>query len=85
MVPPKRAPKQKEVWAIRFWLDPEGRLRDRALFDLAIEGKPRGRDLVLIRIGDPVIGDAIGERRSSFGARRRVRVESGHSDVNVQP
>jgi hypothetical protein len=27
----KRALKHKEVWAIRFWLDQEGRLRDRAL------------------------------------------------------
>lgn len=35
----KRALKQKEVWAIRFWLEQEGRLRDRALFDLAIDSK----------------------------------------------
>lgn len=32
----KRPPKPKEVWSIRFWLDQERRLRDRALFDLAI-------------------------------------------------
>lgn len=30
------------MWAIRFWLDREARLRDRALFDLAIDGKLRG-------------------------------------------
>src|SRR5258708_39270270 len=34
MVGAKRAPKPKQVWAIRFWLDREGRLRDRAMFDL---------------------------------------------------
>ena len=29
----KRALKPRQVWAIRFFLDREGRLRDRALFD----------------------------------------------------
>ena len=51
-VGPKRALKQKEVWAIRFWLDQEGRLRDRALFDLAIDSKLRGCDVVAIRVED---------------------------------
>jgi integrase len=36
--------------------------RDRALFDLAIDSKLRGCDLVRIRIGDLVAGDAIRER-----------------------
>jgi integrase len=61
-VGPKRALKQKEVWAIRFWLEQEGRLRDRALFDLAIDSKLRGCDLVRVRIGDLVTGDAIRDR-----------------------
>jgi len=34
------------VWAIRFWLDSERRLRDRAMFDLAIDSKLRGCDVV---------------------------------------
>jgi hypothetical protein len=33
---------QKQIWAIRFFLDREGRVRDRALFDLAIDSKLRG-------------------------------------------
>jgi hypothetical protein len=32
----KRPLTQKQIWAIRFFLDREGRVRDRALFDLAI-------------------------------------------------
>jgi len=32
----KRALKAQQVWAIRFWLQREGRVRDRALFDLAM-------------------------------------------------
>ncbi|MCR5944002.1 hypothetical protein CQ057_21850 [Ochrobactrum sp. MYb49] len=36
--------------AIRFFLDREGRMRDRALFDLAIDSKLSGCDLVKIKI-----------------------------------
>jgi len=36
----------QQVWAIRFWLDRYTRLRDRALFDVAIGSKLRGRDVV---------------------------------------
>lgn len=39
---------------IRFYLDRERRLRDRALFDLAIGSKLRGCDVVKVRIGDLV-------------------------------
>lgn len=52
----KRPLTQKQIWAIRFFLDHQGRVRDRALFDLAIDSKLRGCDLVKIRIGDLVAG-----------------------------
>ena len=58
----KRPLTQKQIWAIRFFLDREGRLRDRALFDLAIDSKLRGCDLVKIRISDLVSGDAVRTR-----------------------
>ena len=58
----KRALKRKEVRAIRFWLEQAGRLRDRALFDLAIDSKLRGCDLVRVLIGDLVSGDRVRER-----------------------
>jgi len=48
--------------AIRFWLDGERRLRDRALFDLAIDGKLRGCDIVKIRIGEFVSGGKVRTR-----------------------
>lgn len=51
-----RALKPRQVWAIRFFLDQHRRLRDRALLDLAIDSKLRGRDVVRIAIGDVVIG-----------------------------
>ncbi|TCM25167.1 hypothetical protein EDF59_14429 [Novosphingobium sp. ST904] len=46
----KRALKPRQIWAIRFFLDQHGRIRDRALFDLAIDSKLPGCDLVKIRI-----------------------------------
>jgi hypothetical protein len=52
----KRPLTQKQIWAIRFFLDRERCLRDRALFDLAIDRKLRGCDLVKIKIGDVVAG-----------------------------
>lgn len=58
----KRPLTQKQIWAIRFFLDREGRLRDRALFDLAIDSKLRGCDLVKIKIGDLVAGDEVRTR-----------------------
>ena len=54
--------KPKQVWAIRFWLERERRLRDRALFDLAIDSKLRGCDLVKVRIGDLVTGGRVRAR-----------------------
>jgi len=45
----KRALKPQQVWTIRFWLTRERRLRDRALFDLGIDSKLRGYDVVKIR------------------------------------
>lgn len=58
----KRPLKPRDVWAIRFFLDEHRRLRDRALFDLAIDSKLRGCDMVKIRIGDLVTGASIRNR-----------------------
>ncbi len=61
-VGPKRPLKLRDIWAIRFYLDEHKRLRDRALFDLAIDSKLRGCDLVKIKIGDVVSGGQIRNR-----------------------
>ena len=58
----KKPLKQRQIWAIRFFLDKEERLRDRALFDLAIDSKLRGCDLVKIKIGTLVTGPEIRTR-----------------------
>jgi integrase len=58
----KRALKPKQVWAIRFFLDQRRRLRDRALFDLALDSKLRGCDVVRMKIGDVVSGGQVPSR-----------------------
>jgi len=42
----------KHVWAFRTKLQIEGRVRDLAMFNLAIDSKLRGCDVVAIRVGD---------------------------------
>ena len=42
----------KHVWAIRTKLQVEGRKRDLALFNLAVDSKLRGCDVVSIRVED---------------------------------
>ena len=54
--------------AIRFWLERERRLRDRAMFDLAIDSKLRGCD---VKLGDLVGGDGYAHARS-LSSRRSV-------------
>ena len=58
----KRALKPKQIWEIRFYLNQRRRLRDRALFDLAIDSKLRGCDLVQMKFGDIVSGGQIRTR-----------------------
>jgi hypothetical protein len=47
--PPLRA---KHVWSIRTKLQVEGRTRDLAMFNLAIDSKLRGCDVVSLRVED---------------------------------
>jgi hypothetical protein len=42
----------KHVWAIRTNLQMIGRKRDLAMFNLAIDSKPRGCDVVRVRVDD---------------------------------
>lgn len=51
---PKPPLRPSHVWAIRAKLDLEKRTRDLALFNLAIDSKLRGCDLVALRVDDVV-------------------------------
>ena len=81
----KRPLTQKQIWAIRFHLDREGRLRDKALFDLAIDSKLRGCDLVKIKIGDVVAGRTFAVAPLSFSKRPTVRSNSNLQQMSARP
>lgn len=54
--------KLKEIWAIRIRLQLANRLRDLALFNLAVDSKLRGCDLVKIRVLDVAHGNNVSKR-----------------------
>ena len=58
----KPALKMTEVWAIRTRLEMEGDERSLALFNLAIDSKLRGCDLVRIRVSDVAAGGEVKSR-----------------------
>ena len=54
--------KLKEIWAIRIRLQLDHRTRELALFNLAIDSKLRGCDLVGLRVHDVVQGSQVARR-----------------------
>ena len=58
----KRPLKPKDVWTIRVRLQLEGRKRDLAMFNLAIDSKLRGCDLVRLRVDDVFAGGRVRDR-----------------------
>jgi len=54
--------KLKEIWAIRIRLQLNHRLRDLALFNLAIDSKLRSCDLVKLRVSDVAHGNQVVKR-----------------------
>ena len=54
--------KLEEIWGIRIHLQISGRLRDLALFNLAIDSKLRACDLVRVRVSDVSTGGHVASR-----------------------
>ena len=52
----------KEIWAIRIRLQLANRARELALFNLALDSKLRGCDLVSLRVGDLAQGSRVAAR-----------------------
>jgi hypothetical protein len=65
----KRPLTPKQVWKVRFHLEREQNFRDLALFDLAIDSKLHGCDVVAIRIGESSV--AAWSRPAPWWCRRR--------------
>ncbi|WP_170491474.1 tyrosine-type recombinase/integrase [Ruegeria atlantica] len=64
LVGQKRPLQPKQVWAIRARLELANKLRDLALFNLAIDSKLRGCDLVRLRVNDLAVGNSVRDRVS---------------------
>jgi integrase len=59
----QKAPfKLKDIWALRVRLQMANRVRELALFDLGIDSKLRGCDLVKLRVRDICHGDQVASR-----------------------
>jgi len=64
--------KPKDIWAIRIRAQLSRRIRDLALFSLAIDSKLRGRDLLSLRVGDVARGGRVVPRATV------VQSKTGH-------
>ena len=81
----QKAPfKLKDIWALRVRLQMEGRVRELALFNLGIDSKLRGCDLVGLKVRDVCHGDQMAARaiivqhktQRPFSSRSRQRPET---------
>lgn len=86
VIPPKRAWNRgrivgqkrpllpKHVWAIRVRLELAGNVRDLALFNLAVDSKLRGCDLVRLKVVDVCNAGTIKERTSILQSKTKTPV-----------
>jgi integrase len=64
LIGPKPPLKPRHIWAIRTRLQHDRRDRDLAMFNLAIDSKLRGCDLVRLRVSDVALGGTVRLRTS---------------------
>ena len=74
-VGPKPPLKPKQVWAIRLHLQRVQRIRDLAMFDLAVDSKLRGCDLVRLKIGEVVVNATARHRASIIQKKTQQAVQ----------
>jgi hypothetical protein len=67
----KRPLLPKQVWAIRARLELAGNLRDLTIFNVAIDSKLRGCDLVKLAVTDLVKDDRVRERVSVIQSKTK--------------
>ncbi len=92
LVGQKRPLQPKQVWAIRARLELAGNLRDLAMFNMAIDSKLRGCDLVRLKVADLVSGDRVRDRVTIIQSKtnRSVQFEMSenariHLELGKQP
>lgn len=58
----KRPLQISHIWGIRIRLELEGKIRDLALFNMAVDSKLRGCDLVKLKVSDVAYGHTVSGR-----------------------
>jgi integrase len=67
--------KRNEIWAIRVHLQIQGRIRDLALFNLAIDSKLRACDLVGLRVRDVIQAGQVARRATVLQRKTKRPVQ----------
>lgn len=67
--------KISHIWGIRVRLELEGNLRDLALFNLALDSKLRGCDLVKIKVSDIAYGQTVMPRAQIVQQKTKTPVQ----------
>ena len=75
LVGQKKPLKLKEIWAIRIRLQMANSVRDLALFNLAIDSKLRGCDLVSLRVSDVTHGGRMMSRATVMQQKTQQPVQ----------
>lgn len=78
---PKGALQLKEIWALRVRLQMDGRVRELALFNLGIDSKLRGCDLVALKVRDVCHGDQVATRAIIMQQKTRRPVQSSSKSL----
>jgi hypothetical protein len=74
----QKAPfKPKDIWALRVSFQIENRIRELALFNLGIDSKLRGCDLVSLKVRDVSHGDQIASRAAVMQHKTQRPVQFG--------
>jgi hypothetical protein len=83
----QKAPfKPKDIWALRVLLQIESRVRELALFNLGIDSKLRGRDLVALRVRDVCHGDQLASVLRDYPpSRARAAASVAYGDSSRLP
>lgn len=72
----QKAPfKVRDIWAVRVRVQMQRRIRDLALFDLGIDSKLRGCDLVKLHVRDVCHGDRVAARAIVLQQKTQRRVQ----------
>jgi integrase len=67
--------KRNETWAIRVHLQIQGRIRDLALFNLAIDSKLRACDLIRLRVRDVIQAGQVASRATVLQRKTKRPVQ----------